>query len=1093
MMDRLLRKTFGVAVVALLTGLLGSTAAAQTNVAGTVTSDTGEPLAGVQVSIPTLQMGTLTNSSGRFVIQSVPAGAVIIRAELIGYESSQRRQDVEGTTVTVNFTLVETAVELEGLVVTALGISRDERALGYAVQDVQGSDIAEAGVSTNLVTALSGKVSGVLIKNQGVMGGRADVTIRGLSSIAGNNNPLFVVDGVPIDNQTNFYESAINRVDYGNAAQDLNPDDIESISVLKGANAAALYGSRATNGVIIITTKKGAGAEGRLEITASSEALFSTALISPTWQNIFGGGDRTSTYEYKDGAGGGVGDYIDESWGPVMNGQLYNQWNADPTDADGISARPFMPVPYSTRDLFETGVGLTNHFSVAGSTGSTNGRLSATQVNSSGQSPYHDISRTQLSIAGGVNPIDQLRVQGSASYVKSGGTNRPLSDGGSLNSATYQFLWWQRSTETQMQKRAYDLWLQKGSEFGPDHPGWGLPRNWNHNYWDNIYYVLAEAGNNDTRDRFIGNVDLNYEFNDIFSANARVGTDWYEHRRKNVFPVYSHDYKWGAFIDQVIFRQETNVDIVLTAQGDLSSDFSASLRVGANRRANDSNRHSIESERLIVPGLYTPQNSSVPPTVDNWLTEKRVYSTYGLGSLSFRDYAFLDVTARNDWSSSLPEGSNSYFYPSVSASLILTDAFDFDAGGIIDYAKIRGSWAEVGSDADPYQTSAVMTQLQTFQGAPGFIPSNRLPALKLKPEITRSWEVGTDIRGFDNRITLDFTYYNSRTRDQILSVPISTTSGYSNMVINAGEVENKGYEVLLGAELLRGSGLNWDVSFNWAANRGKVISLHESLDRIVLGAYTITYEARPGLPLGVVYGDDLKRDASGNPIISSSGFPQRSTAKQPLCEGMNKRRCEPGEFATSEPDWIGGVRNDFSFGLVQLSFLVDVRKGGVLFCGTCRLAARDGLSYETGHYGGRIDGVTVDQFLNFSNRRTDKVGVNMVGVKADGSPNDVYANAKQFWGKYDDLEPPFLHSGTFAKLREVKLSFDLTPNVLEKLPFSTGRITLVGRNLALFLTDVPHVDPESDGNAFIDGYARGLEYLSQPSDRTFGVNVSVTR
>jgi hypothetical protein len=229
MMDRLLRKTFGVAVVALLTGLLASTAAAQTNVAGTVTSDTGEPLAGVQVSIPSQQMGTLTNSSGRFVIQSVPTGAVIIRAELIGYESQQRRQDVEGTTVTVNFTLVETAVELEGLVVTALGISRDERALGYAVQDVQGSDIAEAGVSTNLVTALSGKVSGVLIKNQGAMGGRADITIRGLSSIAGNNNPLFVVDGVPIDNQTNFYESAINRVDYGNAAQDMNPDDIESI------------------------------------------------------------------------------------------------------------------------------------------------------------------------------------------------------------------------------------------------------------------------------------------------------------------------------------------------------------------------------------------------------------------------------------------------------------------------------------------------------------------------------------------------------------------------------------------------------------------------------------------------------------------------------------------------------------------------------------------------------------------------------------------------------------------------------------------------------------------------------------------------
>ena len=677
MMDRLLRKTFEAVLVALLLGPLGFTAEAQTNVAGTVISDTGQPLAGVQISIPNLQMGTLTNTDGRYVIQNVPNGAQIMRVELIGYEPQQRRIDVQGTTVTENFTIVETALELEGLVVTALGISRDERALGYAVQDVQGSDIAEAGISTNLVTALSGKVSGVLIKNQGVMGGRADITIRGLASIAGNNQPLFVVDGVPIDNQTDKFESAINRLDYGNAAQDLNPNDIESLSVLKGANAAALYGSRASNGVILITTKKGAGADGRLEISASTEALFSTALISPTWQNRYGGGSHIENYEYFDGAGGGDGDFIDESWGPPMNGQGILQWTPDPDNASGIARQPWLPAAYSTRDLFETGVNLTNHFAVAGSTGRANGRLSATQVNADGQSPYHQLDRTQLSIAAGVNPIDRLQVQGSAAYVKSGGKNRPLSDGGSLNSSTYQFMWWQRQNQTQQFKKAYDLWLREGSDFGPDHPGYGLPRNWNHNYWDNIYFVLAEAGNRDTRDRFIGNVDVQYELSDIFSADVRVGTDWYEHRRKNVFPKFSHDYKFGAFIDQSIFRQETNVDAILTAAGDLSGDFSASLTAGANRRANDSNRHSVESENLIVAGLYTPQNSAVPVTVDNWITHKRVYSLYGLGSLSYRNYAFLDVTGRNDWSSSLPEGQNSYFYPSVSASLVLTDAFEW--------------------------------------------------------------------------------------------------------------------------------------------------------------------------------------------------------------------------------------------------------------------------------------------------------------------------------------------------------------------------------------------------------------------------------
>ena len=1065
-------------MVALLLGPLGFTASAQTNVAGTVVSDTGEPLAGAQISIPNLQMGTLTNTDGRFVIQNVPNGAQILRVDLIGFGAQQRRIDVQGTTVTENFTLIETAVELEGLVVTALGISRDERALGYAVQDIQGEDISEAGVSTNLVTALSGKVSGVLIKNQGVMGGRADITIRGLSSIAGNNQPLFVLDGVPIDNTIDKFESAINRLDYGNAAQDLNPNDIESISVLKGANAAALYGSRASNGVILITTKKGAGADGRLEITASSEAMFSTALISPTWQNRYGGGSHIENYEYFDGAGGGDGDFIDESWGPPMNGQGILQWTPDPNNASGISLEPWMPAAYSTRDLFETGINLTQHFSVSGSTGRANGRLSATQVSADGQSPFHQIDRTQLSIAAGVQPIDALRVQGSAAYVKSGGKNRPISDGGSLNASTYQFMWWQRQNQTQQFKQAYDLWLEKGSEFGPDHPGYGLPRNWNHNYWDNIYFVLAEAGNSDTRDRFIGNVDMDYTITDVLSASVRVGTDWYEHRRKNVFPMFSHDYKFGAFIDQSIFRQETNVDAVITAAGDVTDDFNVSVRAGANRRANDSNRHSVESERLIVPGLYTPQNSAVPPTVDNFISHKRVYSLYGLASIAFRDYAFVDVTGRNDWSSSLPEENNSYFYPSVSASLVLTDAFEWDGGGVIDYAKIRGSWAQVGSDADPYQTSAVLNQLQSFQGAPGFAPSANLPALNLRPEITTSYEFGTDIRFADNRATLDLTYYSSKTKDQILQVPISGTSGFQNQVINAGEVQNKGWEVLLGTEILRGTGLQWDVTLNWARNRSKVLALHESLESIVLGKYSsrLTYEARVGDPYGVPFADAFKRDAAGNVIVNSSGFPLRVGSQR------------VGE--TSEPSWIGGIRNEFRFGLVRFSFLVDVRRGGVLFCGTCRLLLRDGIGIET--VLGREGGITVDDDLNFSNPVTGVNGVNMKGVKEDGSANDIYANPKDFWNQYSRVGEVLMVETNWAKLRELKLSFDLTPNVLGKLPFSTGRVTLVGRNL-LLITDIPHIDPESDGTSSIGNHGRGMEYLSQPSDRTFGINITVTR
>jgi len=339
------------------------------------------------------------------------------------------------------------------------------------------------------------------------------------------------------------------------------------------------------------------------------------------------------------------------------------------------------------------------------------------------------------------------------------------------------------------------------------------------------------------------------------------------------------------------------------------------------------------------------------------------------------------------------------------------------------------------------------------------------------------------------------TYYNTKTRDQILSVPISTTSGFAAMIINAGEVKNAGVELLLTTEIMRGSGLQWDMTLNWARNTSEVLALHESLDRIVLGSYAVTYEARIGEPYGAVYGDEYKRDANGVPIINSRGWPLRSSTKQPLCPGGETSVCKSGERATSEPDWIGGIRNDFRFGLLQLSFLLDVRWGGVMYCGTCRLAVRDGLLYETGHFGGRIDGVTVDERLNFSNRRSDVVGVNMTGVTEAGAPNEVYSDAKNFWGHYDDQETPWVERATFAKLRELKLSFELTPNVLEKLPFSTGRVTLVGRNLAIFCGArfCDNVDPESDGVAYADNHARGIEYLSGPGDRTFGIDFSVTR
>ena len=1072
---------FHAIMVAVLTGALASSAAAQTNLAGLVISDTGEPLSGVQLSIPQLQMGTLTNNAGRYVIQNVPEGSLIFRIELIGYESQQRRITIAGTTTTENFTLTQTALELEGLVVTALGITRDERALGYAVQDIAGAELTASGASGNLVNALAGKVSGVLIKNTGAIGGTADITIRGLASIAGNNQPLFVVDGVPISNAADRYgegnaaDGRYNDQDYGNAAQDINPDDVESISVLKGANAAALYGSRASNGVILITTKKGASADNRMEINASTEILMSTPLVTPDWQNIYGGGSHIENYEYVDGAGAGDGDFIDESWGPPMDGRPIFQWTPDPDNLSGIAVLPWMPSPYSNRDIFETGINWTNHISVAGSAGAMNGRLSATQLNADGQSPGHQIDRTQLSIAGGVAPTESLRVEGSMSYVKTKGQARPRrGGGGDIHS---QFMWWQRQNDMSELFEAYELFEEQGSDFGPGHPGEGRPRNWNHNYWDNIYWSILGRSNKDIRDRFIGSVNIDYKVNDIIGAAVRVGTDWFEDRRSEWQPMFSRTSVFGAFGNATIFRQETNVDAVLTGAGDISEDFSVSISGGANRRQNDMNREAISTNRLIVPGIYTPANSAVPMTVDNFIEEKRVYSLYGMGSLTFRDYAFLDVTARNDWSSSLPEGNNSYFYPSVSTSLVVTDAFQWDAGGKIDYLKVRASWAEVGSDADPYQTSAVLSQLQTFQGLPGFAPSTKLPALNLKPEITESWEVGTDIRFADNRATLDLTYYSTVTRDQILNIPISTTSGFEERVLNAGSVKNKGYEVLLNTEIMRGTGLNWNVTLNWSKNISEVLELHESLDKIVLGDISgFSIEARVGDPFGVAYVKDYNRDAAGNVLVGDNG----------IAGGDSDLKL----WGPTEPDWIAGLQNEFRFGgTMTFSFLIDVRKGGLMFCGTCRSAMRIGVLSDTD--AGRENGISIDDHFNRSNPVEGVTGMNMIGVHADGTPNTTYVDAKEFWRQYRNAATPFIWDNTWGKLREMRLSFDLTPNVLEKLPFSSGRITVIGRNLVLW-TKMPHIDPEGDGTRSIENH-RSAERGQIPSDRTFGINFSVTR
>lgn len=1048
------RRVIPVAVAAALAAAPLPALAQQTGtIAGRALGTTGQPLSGVQVVVVEAQLGSLTDASGRFQVVNVPAGEHLVRAQSIGYATEEQTVTVPpGGTATVEFRLRESAVEVEGMVVTALGISRDERALGYAVQSVSGQQLSEAR-EPNIINSLAGEVAGVEIKNQGPLGGSAKILIRGVSSISGNNEPLFVVDGVPLDNSSVAGEDI---PDYGNALQTLNPDDVASVTVLKGANAAALYGSRAANGVVLITTKGGGDTGDAVQFTANHETTFLTPLRMPAYQNSYGGGSNPSGFEWVVGTGSGINDGVDESWGPPLDGTMYQQW--DPDAPEGYSMQPWLPRPYSVRDYYSTGLTSTTNFSASAQSDRARGRLSFTRMDGSGTLPGMGLDRTSVFLNAGVNVTDRLRFTGSGTYAKMNGENRNFGAGGSLYSNTYLFTWWQRQISMRKLEHALELWEQNGSRWPAGHPANGLPDNWNHNYWDNPYWVANYAWNSDTRDRISGFARFNYQLTDWLDAQLQTGTDWYEFKYKRAYPMNAHQHLWGGFDDGSQSRQETNTELMLSGAGQLTEDFDLSVSTGANYRSNDESDRMVSSERLNVPDIYNPSNSAVPPDIDYQVRRKKVYSLYGLASLSWRNLVFLDVTGRNDWSSSLPEENRSYFYPSVSTSFVFTDAFDLS--GILEYGKIRASWAEVGSDADPYQLTAVLRANTPWKGIPSYSPSLTLPAARLRPERTTSFEMGADLRLVGGRAQVDLTYYDASTSDQIIPVPVSEASGYETRIINAGEIRNRGVELQLSADLVRGSDFQWSATTNWTRNRSEVMGLHEGINTVILGTYArsgLTVEARLDRPFGVLMGTVLKRDDQGRIIVNDQGLPERAEEKV--------------QVGVAQPDWTAGFRNTFRYKGLDVSFLVDWRHGGDVMCGTCQLSRRTGLLAETA--AGRDEG-----------------GIIVDGVKEDGSPNDQRIEMRTYWRRIYQMDEMHVYDASFVKLREVKMGFDLPQGLMSRLPFNNARLQVVGRNLALW-TDVPHIDPEVDVLHDYGGAPAGIEYLSQPTMRSFGINLSV--
>ena len=1029
----------------LATLLLLSTAsfAQERTIKGRVTTQSdGAGLPGANVLIKGTDRGSTTNANGDFTM-SGPANATLV-VSYIGYRPIEM---AVGTKSYIELSLEEDASNLNEVVVTALGITREKRALGYSVQEVGGKQLTQAR-STNFVNALSGKIAGVQITNSnGAPGASSRILIRGTSSIGSNNQPLFVVDGVPIDNGN--YGSGTS-VDYGNGASSLNPDDIDNVSVLKGPSAAALYGSRGANGVILITTKSGKGSRG-IGVSVNSNTAFDSPFRQPDWQNEYGQGNK-GQFSFVDGTGKGVNDGVDESWGPRMDGRLIPQFDS-PVAADGTrTPTPWVAHPNNVNQFFQTGRTLTNNIAITGGSDKGDFRLSLTDLNQTGILPNTDYKRRTISLNAGWNLTPKLNVRVTGNYVRDGSDNRS-------NWGLY-FIWFGRQVDMEQLKN-YQA------------PGSIYQYNWNYNYWTNPYYVLNLSTKFNEKDRLYGNMLATYKFTPWLTLTARTGTDVYEDRRKTKGAARIDNLngakQYDSYNEEQIFIRESNSDFLLNATHKFGN-FDVTANLGGNHRYNYYQRNYMGATELAIPRVWNLGNSRQAKVAENSYTEKTVNSVYAAANFGFRNYLFVDLTARNDWSSSLPADNRSYFYPSAAVSAVLTDMFNLNSP-VLSFAKLRAGVARVGNDTDPYNLTQTYTYQNPWGSTPSLSENNTMLNAGLKPELTSSYEVGAEVKLWNNRVGLDVTYYEKESSNQILNVNISQATGYNAKLLNAGKLENKGIEVQLSATPVKTGAFQWDLVLNWARNRNKVVELAEGLTTYTLGATAgasttirgMTVEARVGQPYGTFFGQGLLRDPNGNVVYDKSGYPQ-----------INPTRRILGNFT---PNWIGGLQNTFRYKNLSLSTLIDARQGGNIFSQTINIGRYTGVLKET--LVGREEGIIGEGVVNTGTAENPIY-----------TPNTTRISSEEWHKKYYSLtnNEATLFDASFVKLREVKLTYVLSGQLFKKLPFRDVALSVVGRNLALLYSNIPHIDPET--SYYNDGNLQGIENGQIPTTRTIGFNIN---
>ena len=1049
------------ALVAVLLMIGVQAASAQVHsVRGTVLSAADNtPLAGVNVVETGTLNGTATDVDGTFSL-TVASPNASLSVSFIGFVTQTIAINGQSD---ISVSLAEDTALLEEVVVTAGGIERKERAVGYAVSEVGGEQLRESR-ENNVANALAGKVAGVLVTKPATgPAGSSRVIIRGASSLGEDSQPLYVVDGVPIDNTTLGSAGMWGGSDGGDGISSINPDDIEKISVLKGPSAAALYGTRAKNGVILITTKKATPGLG-LGVEFSSNTTFENVLVNTDWQTQYGQGTRGQKPS-------SVADALataDAAWGAPLDGSQVISW-------DG-TMQPYSLADDPVTSFYNTGVTSTNSLALTTATQNASVRLGFSHLENDGISPNSGLQRTSFSLRGTANFGSRLSADAKLNFIREDVNNRPrLSDSpGNANYSVYQLA--PNIDVTTLECPPEDPACK---EPGVDVDGTELHRGlFDNSFQQNPYWAAHQFTQADEDRRLIGFASLTYKFTDWLSLMGRFGGDTYSTRRTTITPFGTEYQPRGSQREEEFRISEINTDFLFLANKQLTSSLGVQANFGGNILYREREDLTLSgSGGFNVPDLEVVTNQN---TLSNnySLNEKQINSLYGSAEFSYNDYFFVTVTARNDWSSTLPTDNNSYFYPSISGSFVFSDAFQMPSW--LSFGKVRASWAEVGGDTDAYQLALTYrleggSHLNQPRGNIAPLPGNvnGIPLATLKPSSSVGIEGGFDVRFFDNRLGVDFTLYSQTSTDQILSTTISSASGFGSQVINAGEIKNSGVELLLTTTPVRAGDWRWDLDFNISKNTNEVVELIEGQTSFLLPDGESRHRgnfvtADVGEPYGTIKGRKYLRqnvpsggsdcDATGPIVHDADGLPMRTSD---LCV-----------IGNGSPDVLGGISNTVRFRNLTLSALVDLRFGGDIFSVTNSAAYDNGLHKNT--LQGRAEGFIVGD-----------------GVDQNGSPNTVQVDPQDYWGRIGGgfVGEEFIYDASFVKLRELQLSYRLPNRLFARTPIKLATISLVGRNLWLIHSNVDNIDPESNFRSDQSGI--GLEHSGVPQTRSIGFNINV--